>query len=70
MQDRQKNKYLSLDQPTKVFNSEGEIESNVKHLKWNFQEFNVNYTHESDTTEGKYKLWKYHLKELLIDANP
>jgi hypothetical protein len=30
----------------------------------------VTYTHESDTLEGKFKLWKYHLKELLIDARP
>lgn len=33
---KQKNKYLSLDQPTKVFNCDGEVESNVRHLKWNF----------------------------------
>jgi len=51
--------------PGYVFNErDGHIETTIRHLKWNFQEFRVNYTHKRD----EMKLWKYYVKELLIDG--
>ena len=63
LQPREKKDRL-LTHLTHQYTPKGEIQSSVNHLKWNYQEFTINYSCE----EALCKVWKYYLTELLVEG--
>lgn len=63
MQPREK-KDRYLTHLTHQYTYNGEIFSSVQHLKWNYQEYSINYSCEKQLC----KVWKYYLAELLVEG--
>jgi hypothetical protein len=53
----------TISHPALMFNSQQVVVSDVSHLKWNFEEFNVSYSVYQD----QFRVWKYYLSKLLDD---
>ena len=66
-ESHQNSKQQFITNPCQIRTAQGII-SQVKHLRWNYHEFQIHYT----SLDKKYKVWKYFLTNLLNDksSNP
>ena len=55
------NQLRELTHPSHEFAPDHSIISKVKNLRWNFEEFRVNYS----VDKVKFRVWKYYLAKLL-----
>jgi len=49
--------------PVHYYDDEHNVKSKVKNLKWNYNEYRVNFS----VDKNMFKVWKYYLSRLLID---
>lgn len=64
LQQPREKKERYLTHLTHQYTQNGEICSSVQHLKWNYQEYSINYSCEKHLC----KVWKYYLAELLVEG--
>ena len=48
---------------THFYNANGQLLTQTRHLKWNFDEFKLNYSCDKD----EFKVWRYYLNKLVVD---